>query len=61
MKRAGRIIEEATSYEALRLAWTRTRRGKARGAEALRFERELDENLNEIGADLRSGRYDWGV
>lgn len=61
MKRAGRIIEEATSYEALRLAWTRTRRGKACGAEALRFERELDENLNEIGQGLSSGTYRWNA
>lgn len=60
MRRVGGLIDAVVSADNLRIAWLKAIRGKRMHSAVLRFRERLDENLRSIGADLTSGRYEWG-
>ncbi|MBQ1863836.1 MAG: hypothetical protein II150_04520 [Thermoguttaceae bacterium] len=60
MRRVGGLIEQIASPDNLREAWLKTVRGKRLEPSVLRFRENLNENLREIGEDLRFGTYRWG-
>jgi retron-type reverse transcriptase len=54
MKRKGNLISEITSFDNLCLAWYKAQRGKAAKPEVLGFEKNLNENLNQLKHQLLS-------
>ena len=47
-------------FENLFLAWRKARRGKTTKAQAIAFERDLEENLLALLAELEAGTYEPG-
>jgi RNA-directed DNA polymerase len=56
MKRVGRLIEAIATPDNLRVAFWKAAKGKRTRVDCLRFQDRLDQNLDELGADLLSGR-----
>jgi hypothetical protein len=61
MKRAGNLFDAILDRDTLRQAVLRALRGKRDRAEARTFLADLDDNLAELAAGVRTGDYPLGV
>ena len=60
MKRAGRLLEQITERDNLRLAFYRALRGKRDRRDAREFAADLDANLRDMAAQAWSGQFPVG-
>ena len=54
MKRTKSLFNQITSYENVRLAWTKARKGKIDKPAVKNFTRHVNENLIKIQQNLKS-------
>ena len=60
MKRAQYLFEQIVTFDNLRLAWTKARRGKGFTGSVQKFRKDVNGNLEKIRLRLLSSEPEWG-